>query len=384
MAVAVVDDRQDILAPSPRERTGLKFSVVGPDAITQLLPEWAVLAARSAGDNLFFRSEFAVPAMRSLGDRVSIATVALRDGRLAALAPFTGARLGRFAPAKRLWAHAYAPLGLPLIDRDAIAPAVGALVAGLAGRGSLIVPDLPLDGPVAAALRAAATRANRPVDVLDRHVRAVLDRTAAGPAGVRAALPAKRRKEFSRQMRRLAERGRVTFETRIEPADVRSRFEVFMALEAAGWKGKRGTALISHKASADFAREAVRALADAGAARIDSVDVDREPIAMVVSFAAGATAFTWKIAYDETYARYSPGVQLMLEVAAGIFSDPTIARIDSCAAAHHPMIDHLWGGRMAIGTLVIGPPGGGILYRAGVLSARAELAAKAMVKRVRS
>jgi hypothetical protein len=101
---------------------------------------------------------------------------------------------------------------------------------------------------------------------------------------------------------------------------------------------------------------------------------------MVVTFAAGATAYTWKIAYDEAYARFSPGVQLMLELPKHLFSDPTLMRIDSCAAAHHPMIDHLWSGRLAVGTVVIGPPGGNALHRVGLAAARAEMAARAKVR----
>ena len=381
MANAVLDDGFAADGAPTRARSRLSFAVAGGEAITRLLPEWAVLAGRAAGDNLFFHPDFALPAIRYLDPGVLVATATHADGRLAALAPFTHARLGRLAPAARLWAHDYAPLGLPLVDRGEVDAAVTTLVDGLAAHGSLIVPDLPLEGPVAAAFMEAATRAGRPVDILDRHQRATLDRSL--PADRRTALPAKRRKEFGRQMRRLADHGHVSIETRVEPAEVRSHFEVFMALEAAGWKGKRGSALISSAMTAGFAREIVRVLADAGAARIDSIDVDHQPIAMVVTFAAGETAFAWKIAYDETYARYSPGAQLMLEVAGGIFSDPTIRQIDSCASADHPMIDHLWSGRMTLGTLVIGPPGGSLLHRIGVAAARAELAARSVAKRMR-
>ncbi len=157
-----------------------------------------------------------------------------------------------------------------------------------------------------------------------------------------------------------------------------------MGLEAAGWKGKRGTALISTAATRDFAREGGWPLAsEAGAARIDSIDLGGHPIAMVVSFASGATAWTWKIAYDETFARFSPGAQLMLETAKAIFTDPTLSRVDSCATADHPMIDHLWPGRLVIGTLVIGPPGGSAVHRIGLAAARAEFAARAAVHRLR-
>jgi CelD/BcsL family acetyltransferase involved in cellulose biosynthesis len=249
---------------------------------------------------------------------------------------------------------------------------------------SLIAADLPMEGPVAKALVAAALRQQRPIDVLDGHVRAMLSRSAPDATDPRAALTPKRRKEFARQMRRLADVGEVKVEAAVDPAEVRARFEMFMQLEAAGWKGKRGSALLSSPATAEFAREVVANRAEAGAARVDSIDLGGKPIVMVVTFAAGATAYTWKIAYDETYARFSPGVQLMLELPTALFSDRSLMRIDSCASADHPMIDHLWSGRLAIGTLVIGPPGGSALHRLGLAAARAEISARAAVRRFRS
>ncbi len=45
------------------------------------------------------------------------------------------------------------------------------------------------------------------------------------------------------------------------------------------------------------------------------------------------------------------------------------------------MIDHIWSGRMAVGTFVIGPPGGSTAHRIGLAAARAELAARAAIRR---
>jgi CelD/BcsL family acetyltransferase involved in cellulose biosynthesis len=233
---------------APVPRPAMAFDVVAQPNAMPLLPEWSALAGRAVGDNLFFHPDFALPAMRHLNRDVAIATVRHPDRRLAALAPFTHTRLGRVAPAARLWAHEYAPLGLPLVDEEAVGAATAALLDGLAPAESgvsLIAADLPMDGPVAKALVAAALRQSRPVDVLDGHVRAMLSRSEPGATDPRAALASKRRKEVGRQLRRLQDVGEVKFTAAIEPAEVRSRFETFMQLEAAGWKGKRGTALIS-------------------------------------------------------------------------------------------------------------------------------------------
>ena len=72
---------------------------------------------------------------------------------------------------------------------------------------------------------------------------------------------------------------------------------------------------VAHLGAA-FAREAIANLADSGRARIESLRVGDHAVAVLVSLIAGATAYTWKIAYDEACGRFSPGAQLMLEVPA--------------------------------------------------------------------
>jgi CelD/BcsL family acetyltransferase involved in cellulose biosynthesis len=372
-------------APRPADKPALGFSVVPTADAEELIPRWVQLALRAEGDNVFFHPDFAIPAMRRLAPGVALGVVRGVDGRLAALAPFASARLGRIAPAVRLWAHEYAPLGLPLVDRQAVVPAVATLLEGMApkARGlTFIAPDMPLESPVAVALMETAKRLSRPVDVLDPHVRGALQRNASGEApDPRKELASRRRKEYARQLRRLADIGEVKFVAAIECNDVVARFEQFLALEAKGWKGRRGSALTSRAMTRDFARAVVAARAAAGQARIDSIELGGRPIAMVVSFAAGAGVWSWKIAYDEEWSRFSPGAQLMLDLADRVFSDDTITTIDSCATADHPLIDHIWSGRMAVGTIVIGPPEGSAVHTVGLAAARAELAARAAVRR---
>jgi len=376
--------RSPAAAPRLADKPALGFFVVPAAAAEELIPRWVQLALRAVGDNVFFHPDFAIPAMRRLSPGVALGVVRGVDGRIAALAPFAPARLGRIAPAVRLWAHEYAPLGLPLVDRQAVAPAVATMLEGLAPKAkglTFIAPDMPMDSPVAAALIETAQRLGRPVDVLDPHVRGALHRNASGEApDPRKELATRRRKEYARQLRRLADIGEVKFIAAIARGDVEARFEQFMALEAKGWKGHRGSALTSQATTRDFARAVVSARAAAGQVRIDAIELGGRPIAMVVSFAAGATAWTWKIAYDEEWSRFSPGAQLMLDVVGAIFSDATITAIDSCAAADHPLIDHIWSGRLAMGTIVIGPPGGSAVHTVGLAAARAELAARAAVR----
>ena len=138
--------------------------------------------------------------------------------------------------------------------------------------------------------------------------------------------------------------------------------------------------MVSTPSVAAMGREIVAAKASRGELAIHAIRLDGRAIAMLVCFLSGGTAYTWKIAYDEAFARFSPGAQIMMEAGTGLLAIPRIARVDSCAEANHPMADHVWKGRRAIGTIVIGPPGGGALFSAGLAAMRAETAARATAK----
>ena len=66
---------------------------------------------------------------------------------------------------------------------------------------------------------------------------------------------------------------------------------------------------------------AVGALAAEGKARVDRLLLDGRPIAAAVTLRSGETAWTWKIAYDESHARASPGVQLMHDLTESLLAD---------------------------------------------------------------
>ena len=83
-----------------------------------------------------------------------------------------------------------------------------------------------------------------------------------------------------------------------------------------------------------------------------SLTLDGRPIAMLANFITAPGAFSYKTAYDEAYARFSPGVLLQCENLL-MLDRADIAWTDSCAAQGHPMIDHIWRERRTIGRLSI-------------------------------
>ena len=102
-------------------------------------------------------------------------------------------------------------------------------------------------------------------------------------------------------------------------------------------------------------QSAITALAADGHARIDRLTQNGHSLAATITLRGGDCAWFWKIAYDEDFARFSPGVQMSLDLTELLLADPDIARVDSCATADHPMIDHIWRERLALADLLIAP-----------------------------
>jgi CelD/BcsL family acetyltransferase involved in cellulose biosynthesis len=249
------------------------------------------------------------------------------------------------------WTHPYAPLGTPLVDRDEADAVLAAWLAHLARDSALpglvLLPLLPEDGPFAAALARALTRRDAAHAAFGQHRRAAL--VPAGRADyIEHAIGAKKRKELRRQRHRLADAGKVTTDTTTDPTAIGDALRDFLALEARGWKGRAGTAAAKHDDIRRFIDNAIGALAADGHVRIDCLRLGGQAVAAAITLVSGARAWTWKIAYDEAYARFSPGVQLMLDVTEALLADRAVAHADSCATADHPMIDHLWRERLAL------------------------------------
>ena len=106
-----------------------------------------------------------------------------------------------------------------------------------------------------------------------------------------------------------------------ESPAVRRTLEQFLAMEAAGWKGRQGTALLCDPCEAAFMRDAVGALADQGRASIHALALDQRPVSMQIVAHAGRAAFTWKTAYDERFQDFSPGMLLLEDYTAALLAD---------------------------------------------------------------
>jgi len=252
-------------------------------------------------------------------------------------------------------AHPYGTLCTPPIDRDRPEAAAAGLLeqARRAGAHALLLREVSLDGLFMKALGDVLLRDGLRPHVLQSHQRACLDATREAEELLREALGAKKLKELRRLRHRLAEHGTVTFDVARSPRDVAAALETFLVLEAGGWKGRRGTALTQNEGDAIFIRRATAALADTGQCEVISLRAGASPVAAGIVLRHQHRAFFFKIGVDERFAKFSPGVQLTLDLTRHLCDDPTIASADSTAAPDHPMINPIWRGRFAIGDVLV-------------------------------
>jgi CelD/BcsL family acetyltransferase involved in cellulose biosynthesis len=332
---------------------------------------WERLVESAVEPNPFYEPWFLIPSLRqwAAADRV-VVKAWYCGGRLAGLLPVArgAGYYGHAITHARGWLHANAFCGVPLIAAGHEDDFWRALLAHFdrTPRRALFLhlPLLPADGPAHAALARVLEASGRGHYAVSEENRALLTGSSSAAAYLDNAMSAKKRKELRRQQNRLAEEGALTVERLAGAEQIAEWSAEFRALEAAGWKGDAGSALANTPATRAFFDEALAQAAAAGRLERLALRLDGRAIAMLVNFITPPGAFSFKTAYDEVYARFSPGMLLQLENLA-LLERPGILWADSCAAEGHPMIERLWRGhrRMVSCNIAIGGPARRALFR---------------------
>ena len=321
-----------------------------------IVDEWRDLATRVLESNIFYEPAFALPAARIFGRDAGALLVWSGTSPRKLLGFFPSRmetrRYGLKLPVLVGWTNPYAPFGTPLVEREAAEPVIAAWLAYLADDpelpGLVLLPFLPTDGPFATALDAIVRRAQMPVADFNLYQRAQLVPDGDRLFYVERTVGQHRHKELRRYVRRLGDIGALLFTTATEPETIAGAIEDFFKLETRGWKGKAGTAAALHDDIRNFISSAVNGLAAEGKVAINRIFIDGSAIAVTIMLRSADTAWFWKIVYDEKFAQHSPGVVLAFAVTEDLVEDTTLVRADSCAAADHPMIDHVWRDRLTL------------------------------------
>jgi CelD/BcsL family acetyltransferase involved in cellulose biosynthesis len=348
-------------AEAPRRIAAGRAEWVRLTMLAEFRDEWRDLAGRALEPNVFYDPAFALSAAPVFGAGAGAVLVWSRTTptRLIGLFPARIARRYGMMTALTGWTHPYAPFGVPLVDRDEADAAVTAFLDHIEANPKfprlVMLPLIARDGPFAAMLTRVLLRHGGALAHFGEHARAMLAPTAGRLRYLDHAVGGKKHKELRRQRRRLLEKGLLKVVSASTADDIPRGLSDYLALEAAGWKGRTGSAARQSTNICAFIQAAVEALAANGQARIDRLMQNGHPLAATITLRSGDCAWFWKIAYDEDFAKFSPGVQMSLDLTELLLAEPDIARADSCATADHPMIDHIWRERLVLADLLIAP-----------------------------
>ncbi|MBO0858291.1 MAG: GNAT family N-acetyltransferase [Chloracidobacterium sp.] len=364
---------------------GERMSVVIVDDLSALerrVSAWEDLAASAIEPNVFYEPWMLIPALRAYGadKRLLFALVQAPDPArplgpplLCGFFPlelrdyFDG--ISRKLPLKTLclWrkpemVYLCTPLLRAEYDREALAAFFNWLRAGDHKYSLMEFGFVTGEGPFHHLL----------VDYLNEHptfsyvteafTRALFRPAADAEDYIRSALGRFRTKELRRQEKRLAETGNLEY-TALDPClgsdEADAWIDEFLEFEEASWKGKGGRAIVCDETDRKYFVEIAREAFKHGKLMMLALRLNGRPIAYKLNFLSGVGAFAFKIAFNEEYARYSPGVLLELENIRLLHRRPQTSKLsqigwmDSCADPDRFMINHLWTDRRVIQTMVV-------------------------------
>jgi len=338
-----------------------RLEIVGADGLDGYWPTLEELAANTPEPNPFLSPIMLNAACRYLGEMESMKFCLVWSGDTLlgfmpvemqtgyAKLPVTYLRTG-------LYRHCF--LGTPLVraghEREYFDAIInGANAAGMKG-AFLQFRQMIEGGPLETALREVA---GPHAYVAARWQRACLHSDLPYEGYVLQNIRGKKRKEWRRLTNRLSEEGAVQFRTLQHRDDLDDWCEHFLRLEHDGWRGHGGSSLAADETGPVFLKEIIRAAHETGQLHFLRLDIDDKCIGMLINFTAGRQAWSFKIAHDAEYARYSPGVMLELELTRQVLDEKTMIRVDSCAQEDHPMIDKLWAERQTMCHVNVPLPG---------------------------
>jgi CelD/BcsL family acetyltransferase involved in cellulose biosynthesis len=274
-------------------------------AIDSVAAEWDELADRLGGSP-FARPGWTAAWVAAFGrGRLEVIT-ARRGGQLSGVFPIV-----RRAAGVRSAANAHTPSADLLAEDEAVARAL--VVAAYAERPRTVaLTYLDCAGvSLAQARNAAAAAGYRLAE------RVMLRAPYVAVEGEHETYLRGRRRfaaDLRRRRRRLSELGVVTFDTG------GATLHELLALEAAGWKAARGTAITARPSTRRFYTD-VAAWADArGSLRLFALRLDGRPLAALLGLEEAGVLYLLKGGFDPARAVFSPGQLLLGEVIARAFS----------------------------------------------------------------
>jgi CelD/BcsL family acetyltransferase involved in cellulose biosynthesis len=270
----------------------------------ELEPEWDRLAEQQRTP--FLRHAWFSAWWRAFGDGAQLRICALwKNAQLAGLFPL-------YAKAGELHAMAneHTPVFKPFArSESSLARTVEAALAG--GPAEIVIPALPASDMALDALLAASTQTRRQPLVMPHHTSPSVD-TACGWSKYNGRLSSKTRSELGRLRRKMEREHHTQLDMVCVPSDLSRELREGFEVEASGWKGRLGTAVLSAPETTVFYGQIAAAFHREGRLRLSSISLDGKLVAFDLGLLDHNRLYGLKFGYDESFRRYGPGMVLQL------------------------------------------------------------------------
>lgn len=127
------------------------------------------------------------------------------------------------------------------------------------------------------------------------------------------------KKRLRRYRRKMDKDHKATFEIARLPADLEAELSEGFAIEAGGWKGVAGTAIVSKPETEAFYREIAAAFHDRGELRLSRIALDGKAVAFSFCIEQGGRLYSLKTGYDEGFRKVVPGLVMQLSIIETCF-----------------------------------------------------------------
>ena len=199
---------------------------------------------------------------------------------------------------------------------EAVRAVTGAALA--LGSNNLELTAVPLGDPALTALRDATAAAGRRHAVASQHVSPIVS-----TAGTYEDWRARSRPRWGAPLERFRRKMLREHETEISvvepPLDLDRELARGFAVEASGWKGESGTAILSDERTATFYRAVAESFAERGELRLARIVIDGTWAAFDLCLLHGDRLYLLKTGYDERFRRLAPGLVMRLSIIERCF-----------------------------------------------------------------
>ncbi len=316
---------------------------------------WDELGEAAGLGDIFTQPWFMRPSLQHFAPRrgMSLAVAQRPDGEWVGMLPIAPAMLHGRMPLPH-WTGCDHPnqfIGGPLVkageEQEFWVAMLAALDRSRELRFGLRLAKLPLDAPATAALFDLCREQRRDILVESVFERATLVARSLQADRWHAGLKSSFRRRIEGLWRKLdREAGPTEFVTTRRAEEIGPWIEAFLRLEDSGWKGQAKSSLASRQATHAFYEDVVRAAARRGELEIAALVTAGRILAISTHFVAGERGFGFKMAFDQAYRSYAPGLLLLHRLTRHLI-DCGVAEFDSCSAPDQQPISRLWAERRA-------------------------------------